>query len=120
MNLKLGIEVNDIYLLQLLAETLNRTGSYFRLCSPPSNDRSICKSYEAQKTAYLKYEGRFESIPFIESSEEVLKIISTAIRHNFKDKEKQKINDEISKIIEILNNLGFTKNKKELMFTKTF
>ena len=109
-------EVNDIYLLQLLAEeTLNKTGFVFSLVVllHQSMDQYAKSLSEAQRNEWSKIQGRFESIPFIESSEEVLKIISTAIIHKLDDKELKHVNNEVTKTVATLSKLGLTKNDKE-------
>ena len=109
-------EINDIYILQLLAEETKReTGFKFSLCVllHQSIDQYAKSLPEVQRNEWTKIQGRFESIPFIESPEEILRIINVAIKQNFSDEESRLLKDEIIKKINVLKDLGFVKNDED-------
>ena len=101
-------EYNDIYLLQILAEeTLRKTGFNFSLVVllHQAFDQYAKSLSEAKRNEWAKVQGRFESISFIESPEETLKIIGTAIEHkNLNDKEISSIQSISKKVSSIINN----------------
>ncbi|MBT8421439.1 MAG: hypothetical protein KJO08_11355, partial [Gammaproteobacteria bacterium] len=88
---------SDIYLLQALAE---------HALSPHNAKLAVIvmlhqafEQYarglgESLKNEWAKIQGRFENIPFLESSEQTLRVVATAIEHDFTAPETRKIRKE--------------------------
>lgn len=80
-------EANDIYLLQALAELAFKKHKAALLIFT-----SLHQSFEQYakglgntlKNEWSKIQGRFESIPFLETSEQTLRVVSNAIKHDDK------------------------------------
>lgn len=99
--------VNDIYLLQAIAE---------RACSecivPLNVVVLLHQSFEQYarglgetlKNEWQKVQGRFESIPFLESAEQVLRILRTTILQKFDKRTKKIIADTTHSIVKTLSN----------------
>lgn len=76
-------DANDIYLLQMLAESAQKGGSaplnVFVLLHQAFEQYAVGFSARL-KNEWKKVQGRFEGIPFIESSEQIMRLIGSAIR----------------------------------------
>lgn len=85
---------NDIFLLQSLAE---------HALAPHDSKLAVVvmlhqaiEQYarglgESLKNEWAKVQGRFENIPFLESSEQTLRVVSAAIEHDFSNREAKEI-----------------------------
>jgi hypothetical protein len=75
-------DANDIYLLQMLAESAQRGGAaplnVLVLLHQAFEQYAVGFSNQL-KNEWKKVQGRFEGIPFIESSEQVMRLIGSAI-----------------------------------------
>nr|MEC4581753.1 hypothetical protein [Candidatus Parabeggiatoa sp.] len=80
-------EVNDIHWLQLLAEQSHKrhTAPLHLLVLLHQSFEQYARGLGKKLTdEWLKIQGRFESIAFLESSEQVLRVVKAAFSHNFK------------------------------------
>ncbi len=96
---------NDIYLLQALAETACTEGEsklFLFVLLHQSFEQYAKGLGENLKNEWSKVQGRFEEIPFLESAEQVLRIVGAAFEHHFTIKEKAKLRKQTSKIVQLL------------------
>jgi hypothetical protein len=97
-------KVNEIFLLQSLAEHAmqdNPTKLSLLVMLHQSFDYYAKGLGESLKNEWAKIQGRFENISFLESSEQILRIVAAAINQNFNDDEFKKIQNSTSKMTEI-------------------
>jgi len=111
--------------LQILSEeTLRKTGFNFSLVVllHQTFDQYAKSLSEAKRNEWAKVQGRFESISFIESPEETLKIIGTAIEHNnLNDKEISNIQTISKKVSSIIDNeLNFEGEEEKNRYIELF
>ncbi len=110
---------DEIYLLQALAEH-----AYSAQKAPLSIVVLLHQAFEqyskgltdSLKNEWSKVHGRYEDIPFLETTEQVIRIISAAIEHDFKKDEKEVIKKLTKKVVSILEKhkaLPGTLNKKD-------
>lgn len=119
---------NDIYLLQALAEHACQ-GSNVNLMLFVLLHQSF-EQYakglgESLKKEWSKVQGRFEEVPFIESTEQVLRVVGAAFEHDFKKTEQSVLNSKIKKIINVLDKQGalpgvMTKSEQSSLFTSCY
>lgn len=90
---------NDIYLLQALAEHAYK-GSKVNLniivLLHQSFEQYAKGLGENLKNEWSKVQGRFEEIPFVESAEQVLRVVGSAFEHSFTDDEARALRDKTS------------------------
>jgi len=97
---------NDIYLLQALAEHACK-GSDANLLLFVMLHQSF-EQYakglgENLKNEWSKVQGRFEDVPFLESAEQVLRVVSAAFEHNkLSNKQAKEIADKSAKVVDVL------------------
>ena len=96
---------NDIFLLQSLAE-LAFAKHGVKLALVVMLHQSI-EQYarglgETLKAEWAKVQGRFESIPFLDTSEQTLRIVAAAIKKEFTKKEEKTIKSKISLQVDTL------------------
>ena len=53
-----------------------------------------------------KVQGRFEEVPFIESSEQILRVVANAFEHNFSESETKEIRSYVSNAVDVLVEAG--------------
>ena len=78
-------ETNDIYLLQALAElayTGGKAALSIYVILHQSFDQYAKGLGDSLKNEWAKVHGRFESIPFLEASEQTLRIVANTIKHD--------------------------------------
>ncbi len=97
---------NDIYLLQSIAEHACK-GSKANLLVFVMLHQSF-EQYakglgESLKNEWSKVQGRFEDVPFLESAEQVLRVVSAAFEHDFSRKDNRTINNKIKEIVSVLS-----------------
>lgn len=113
---------NDIYLLQALAEHAckgNKVNLLLFALLHQSFEQYAKGLGENLKNEWSKVQGRFEEIPFLESAEQVLRVVSAAFTHNFNSKEKSIISKNIKVASDVIHECEIISNvmtKKE-MFT---
>lgn len=96
---------NDIYMLQALAEHACK-GSDCNLLLFVLLHQSF-EQYakglgESLKNEWSKVQGRFEDVPFLESAEQVLRVVSAAFEYDFTQSENRKLRSHTKNIIEVL------------------
>ncbi|MEM5549526.1 hypothetical protein WNY63_02095 [Pseudoalteromonas neustonica] len=97
---------NDVFLLQELAELAckGHTCNLLMFVLLHQSFEQYAKGLgETLKNEWAKVQGRFEEVPFLESSEQTLKVVSKAIVNNYSDSE---FFDTIDAITDIVNALS--------------
>lgn len=96
---------NDVFLLQELAELAckGHTCNLLMFVLLHQSFEQYAKGLgESLKNEWAKVQGRFEEIPFLESSEQTLKVVSKAIINNYPDDEFSNTAESITKIVSLL------------------
>ncbi len=96
---------NDIYLLQALAEHACKGGeiNLFLFVLLHQSFEQYAKGLgENLKNEWSKVQGRFEEVPFLESAEQVLRVVSAAFEHIIDNKQKTALVDKTKKIVDVL------------------
>ena len=98
---------NDIYLLQALAEHASK-GQGVNLnvivLLHQSFEQYAKGLGENLKNEWSKVQGRFEEVPFIESAEQVLRVVAAAFQHDFTIEESNQIKKQVKKFLLTLYN----------------
>ena len=97
---------NDIYLLQALAEHACDGGDsklFLFVLLHQSFEQYAKGLGESLKNEWSKVQGRFEEVPFLESSEQTLRIVSAAFSHDFSSKDSQKITNYANSVVVALD-----------------
>ena len=97
---------NDIYLLQLLSEFAvdNKNGNLFVFTLMHQGFEEYARGLsKTLRNEWNKIQGRFETVPFLESTEQTVHILSKAIRNNLSNKEKRSIFERCQTIARVLN-----------------
>ncbi|MFP1681397.1 hypothetical protein ACLD0W_02735 [Alloalcanivorax sp. C16-1] len=90
---------NDIYILQALAEYACDSGpsKVFVFALLHQSFEQYAKGLgESLKAEWAKIQGRFEEIPFIESSEQVLRVVSHALIQNLSKQDEKTVKEKVS------------------------
>jgi len=96
---------NDIYLLQALAELSVEGGNaniLLVVLMHQAFEQYSRGLTEAQKQEWSKVQGRFENIPFLESTEQTLRVISAAFHSLLTPNEQQGIKLQTAEIVGVL------------------
>lgn len=96
---------NDIYLLQSLAEHACAEGDdklFLFVLLHQSFEQYAKGLGESLKNEWSKVQGRFEEVPFLESAEQVLRVVGAAFEYHFLTEEKTKLIKQTSGIVKIL------------------
>ena len=101
-----SLGVNDVFLLQALAEQAHAhhsTQIMVFVLLHQSIEQYARGVGESLKNEWAKIQGRFEEIPFLESSEQTLRVVKAAISHkDIDDESKQNISKDLQAIISVL------------------
>lgn len=100
---------NDIFLLQALAEHACKgsDANLFLFVLLHQSFEQYAKGLgENLKKEWSKVQGRFEEVPFLESAEQVLRVVATAIEPTLAPQEKKGIVSRIKRDIAILADIG--------------
>jgi hypothetical protein len=119
---------NDIFVLQALAESAAGDSEIKLLIFVllhQSFDQYAKGLGESLKNEWGKIQGRFEEVPFLESEEQVLRVVSAAILNDLKPAAKKPINlslTEIAKNLSELDALPGVLNEKEAseLFSRSY
>ncbi|MBA6414181.1 hypothetical protein H2508_13785 [Parahaliea sp. F7430] len=90
---------NDIYLLQALAEHAckGHPCNLFLFVMLHQSFEQYAKGLgESLKNEWSKVQGRFEEVPFIESPEQVLRVVGSAFQHDFSKPDKKLIREYLN------------------------
>ena len=96
---------NDIYLLQSLAEHAcegNTVNLYLFVLLHQSFEQYAKGLGESLKNEWSKVQGRFEELPFLESAEQVLRVVSSAFVQNLSKTDEKQLKTSTEKVIDIL------------------
>lgn len=96
---------NDIYMLQALAEHAckgDECNLFLFVLLHQSFEQYAKGLGESLKNEWAKVQGRFEDVPFLESAEQVLRVVSAAFSYDFTQKEQKQLNATIKSFVEIL------------------
>ena len=97
---------NDIYLLQQLAETAQHGGETNILLVVLMHQafEQYSKGLgEDFKKEWLKVQGRFETIPFLETAEQTLRVMAAAFRNQLNDAQQLAIKTDVTRIVQVLD-----------------
>lgn len=100
---------NDIFLLQQLAEIAYHGGetNIFLVVLMHQAFEQYSKGLgEDLKKEWLKVQGRFETIPFLESAEQTLRVMAAAFRNQLNEAQQQAIKTEVTRIVNVLDKQG--------------
>jgi hypothetical protein len=98
---------NDIFLLQALAEhavAAHQVKLSLVVMLHQAFDQYARGLGESLKNEWAKVQGRFENIPFLESAEQTLRIVGSAIHQEFSQTENEKIQKSAKRMAKILFN----------------
>lgn len=119
---------NDIYLLQALAEHACQ-GSEANLLMFVLLHQSF-EQYakglgESLKNEWAKIQGRFEEVPFLESVEQTLRVVSAAFEQNFTKQELRTVHEDIAKHVKALAKIkalpgALTEGEATRLFTSCY
>lgn len=96
---------NDIYLLQELAEHACKGADrnlYLLVLLHQSFEQYAKGLGENLKNEWAKIQGRFEEVPFLESSEQVLRVVAAAFQHDLSSSDERILRSKILPISKIL------------------
>ena len=94
---------NDIYLLQAIAEAAYKPNSTaFVVLLHQAFEQYFQGLGEKLKNEWKKVQGRFESIPFLESTEQVLQILAASLISNLDSESNGRISDYSDRIVDAL------------------
>ena len=96
---------NDIYLLQALAEHACKGSdiNLFLFVLLHQSFEQYAKGLgENLKNEWSKVQGRFEEVPFLESAEQVLRVVSAAFEYNFDKQQQQTLSEKTAKVVNVL------------------
>lgn len=96
---------NDIYLLQSLAEHAcegNEVNLMLFVLLHQSFEQYAKGLGESLKNEWSKVQGRFEEVPFLESAEQVLRVVSAAFQHNLDVKQQKLLTNYVEKAVNVL------------------
>jgi len=96
---------NDIYMLQALAEHAckgSECNLFLFVLLHQSFEQYAKGLGESLKNEWSKVQGRFEDVPFLESAEQVLRVVSAAFDYDLTQQETRKIRSATKEIVEIL------------------
>ncbi len=97
---------NDIYMLQALAEHAckgSECNLFLFVLLHQSFEQYAKGLGESLKNEWSKVQGRFEDIPFLESSEQVLRVVSAAFDYEFSQAESRRIKSSTKEIVAVLH-----------------
>lgn len=97
---------NDIYMLQALAEHAckgSECNLFLFVLLHQSFEQYAKGLGESLKNEWSKVQGRFEDIPFLESSEQVLRVVSAAFDYEFSQAESRRIKSSSKDIVAVLH-----------------
>lgn len=93
---------NDIYLLQAIAEHACRGAKanlFLFVLLHQSFDQYAKGLGQGLKKEWAKVQGRFEEVPFLDTAEQTLRVMSACLQHNFSKAESAKVKKNIHAIV---------------------
>lgn len=98
-------EANDIFLLQTIAEHAcegNSVNVYLFVLLHQSFEQYAKGLGEALKKEWAKIQGRFEDIPFLEGTEQTLKVVARAFEYQLNDEQSNTIKTLVKNTVAVL------------------
>ena len=98
---------NDIYMLQALAEHAckgDECNLFLFVLLHQSFEQYAKGLGESLKNEWSKVQGRFEEVPFIESAEQILRVVSAAFSYDMTQREQQSVKSFTKTVVDILQN----------------
>ncbi len=99
-------EANDIYLLQALAEHAyegNEANLLVAVLMHQGFEQYARGLGETLRNEWGKIQGRYENIPFLESTEQTLRIVATAFHHDLSKSQQTIVHNKCSSITTVLD-----------------
>ncbi len=96
---------NDIYLLQALAEHAckgSKVNLFLFVLLHQSFEQYAKGLGENLKNEWSKVQGRFEEVPFLESAEQILRVVSAAFEFNLTKQQKNTLTNITTKVVDVL------------------
>lgn len=96
---------NDIYLLQALAEYAykgDEANVLLVVLMHQAFEQYSKGLGETLRNEWLKVQGRFESIPFLESAEQTLRVVAAAFKSNLSDAQRLSIQQQTKQTLSVL------------------
>lgn len=96
---------NDIYILQALAEHAckgDKCNLFLFVLLHQSFEQYAKGLGESLKNEWAKVQGRFEDVSFLESAEQVLRVVSAAFNYDFTQKEQKQHKSTVKSFVDIL------------------
>jgi len=96
---------NDIYLLQALAEHAckgSKVNLFLFVLLHQSFEQYAKGLGENLKNEWSKVQGRFEEVPFLESAEQILRVVSAAFEFDLDKQQRKVLSDKTTKIVNVL------------------
>ena len=120
--------VNDIYLLQALAEYACKGQAIniiFVVLMHQAFEQYSKGLGETLRNEWLKVQGRFESIPYIESTEQSLRVLTATFRNDLTQQQLSTIKKQTDKVSSTLNKLNalpgqLSEQAASSLFTKCY
>ncbi len=100
---------NDIFLLQALAEQANVAHTAklsLVVLLHQAIDQYARGLSETLRNEWAKVQGRFETVPFIEPAEQVLRVVAAAFSHDFDAAERRRVHEQAAQIAAKLAKAG--------------
>lgn len=97
---------NDIYLLQSIAEHACRGAKanlFVFVLLHQSFDQYAKGLGESLKKEWSKVQGRFEEVPFLETAEQTMRVMSACLQHDFSKAESAKIKKNVQTIVRAMH-----------------
>ena len=97
---------NDIYLLQAIAEHAcrgSKVNLYLFVLLHQSFDQYAKGLGESLKKEWSKVQGRFEEVPFLETAEQTLRVMTACFEKNFSKTEEITIETSIKRIVSVMH-----------------
>ncbi|NOX66559.1 MAG: hypothetical protein GXO85_12425 [Chlorobi bacterium] len=94
-----------MYLLQALAEHAckgSKVNLFLFVLLHQSFEQYAKGLGENLKNEWSKVQGRFEEVPFLESSEQILRVVSAAFEFDLNKKQRENLADKTSKVVNVL------------------
>lgn len=119
---------DDVFLLQVLAERAYKTSdvNLMLFVMLHQSFEQYCKNLgERERNEWLKIQGRFETIPFVETTEQILHIMSKAFEKNLAKQKIASIKKDIKNITARLHKAhalpsSLSKTQAEYLFLKCY
>lgn len=119
---------NDIFLLQALAEYAYKgrnVNIMLVVLMHQAFDQYAKGMGETERNEWTKVQGRFENIPFLESSEQILRVVASAFKHTLNEQQSTDIEKQTVLIATVLDQQkalpsGLSKESAQTIFSRCY